>query len=101
MRLLVFVYYVGFCCCRPFLPQWLSHGVPHRARGLPHDVRKPPKDKGGGVRKDSNTMPMSVDYIDILVDMSDGVSSLSSFASIMLVMWVVAPPPPLPCSCMG
>ena len=46
------------------------------------NVRKPRKYKGGGVRKDSNRLPTSVDYSNSLADMSGGASSLSSFASI-------------------
>ena len=49
------------------------------------NVRKPPKDKGGGVRKDSNTLPASVDYNDNLADMSEGGSSLSPFAILVQV----------------
>ena len=45
------------------------------------DVRRPRKDTGRR-RKDSNTLPASGEYNDNLADMSDGASSLSSFASI-------------------
>ena len=36
------------------------------------------------MRKDSNTLLASVDYNDNLANMSDGMSSLSSFASISI-----------------
>ena len=65
----------------PFCHNGPSCGEPRRARGVPHNVRKPPQDEGC-VRKDGNTLPVSVDYSDNLADMSDGVSLLFSFASI-------------------
>ena len=39
----------------------------------------------GGRRQDNNTLPASGEYNDNLADMSDGASSLSSFASILQV----------------
>ena len=55
--------------------------TPRRRRHTSQNVRKPRKDMGGR-RKDSNTLPASSECNDNLADMSDGASSLSSFASI-------------------
>ena len=55
--------------------------TPRQRRRASQNVRKPRKDTGRR-SKDSNTLPASGEYTDNLAEMSDGASSLSSFASI-------------------